>query len=330
MNSKESGNLKPEWRELSGILEKARASGVQSLSAHDLARLGPLYRLAVADLALARSHDAGSGLVSFLNDLVARGYGLIYTSPPSRIRQALRFVVSGFPALARRERRAIGLATAVFLAGAVFAFITVSRDPSTQSAFVPPMFARESRESRESRKSPGPGIPDALKPVLSSAIMSNNIQVSITAFASGITFGILTIYILLQNGMMLGGLAASFGRGDSLVFWSLILPHGIIELAAICISGGAGLIIAGALIRPGNRSRWDSVKLAARRAIPLMGGVALMLVAAGAIEGFLTPSKLSPGVKLAFAGLTAALLALYFASPWRGGVGSGKNANERR
>ena len=153
--------------------------------------------------------------------------------------------------------------------------------------------------------------------------MSNNIQVSITAFAFGLTFGVMTIYMLLQNGMMLGGLAASLGRSDPLTFWSLILPHGIIELTAICISGGAGLIIAGAMIRPGNRSRWDSIRLAARRAIPLMGGVALMLVVAGAIEGFLTPSKLDPILKLSFAALTAALLAVYFLGLRTGGRGEG-------
>jgi len=308
-------NQRPEWFELSDILERARTGGPKSLPAQDLARLGPLYRMAASDLALARSRGADEWLVSFLNDLVARGHGLIYTSPPSRLRQALRFFVSGFPALVRKEAPAIWTATGVLLIGAVLAFIIVWRDPSAQSAFVPPIFRGGGEAPHSAPKSGPTGLPDAMKPALSSFIMTNNIQVSITAFASGITFGLLTIYLMLQNGMMLGGLAAQFCKqGNGVAFWSLILPHGVIEMTAIAISGGAGLILAAALIKPGNLSRWESLKLAARRAIPLMAGVAMMLVLAGAIEGFLTPSKLSNTFKLSFGVLTGVLLVLYFIS----------------
>ncbi|MDO8683756.1 MAG: stage II sporulation protein M [Armatimonadota bacterium] len=313
MDQNPSDNLKPEWRDLSDILESARARGVASLSTEDLSRIGPLYRLAVSDLALARARNDDPESITFLNDLVARGHGLIYTSPPSRLRNALRFIVSGFPSLVRKELPAIGIATAIFLLGAVLAFVIVWRDPLTAGIFLPERYTEAmGRRFGSENTEPAP-LPEAVKPVLSSAIMANNINVSIMAFAAGITFGLATVYVLLQNGMMLGALAAIYTRHNlSLSFWSLILPHGVIELAAIFISGGAGLILGGALIKPGNMSRWAALAIAARRAVPLMGGVALMLVLAGAIEGFLTPAPIKAVFKLAFAGLTVALLALYF------------------
>jgi uncharacterized membrane protein SpoIIM required for sporulation len=149
---------------------------------------------------------------------------------------------------------------------------------------------------------------------ISSAVISNNIKVSITAFAGGVTFGLLTVYALVTNGLMLGALGAYFSTSPARArdFWSLILPHGIIELTAISIAGAAGLILGWAMIAPGNLSRWDSLRKASREALPLVGGVAAMLILAGLIEGFFTPSPLSASVKLLFSALTAVGLVFYF------------------
>ncbi|MDY0408887.1 stage II sporulation protein M [Paracerasibacillus soli] len=81
--------------------------------------------------------------------------------------------------------------------------------------------------------------------------MTNNIQVAFLAFAGGITFGILTVYVLMINGIMVGGLAAFFWHySKTYVFWAYIVPHGIIELTAIFIAGGAGLLMGYKLLVP--------------------------------------------------------------------------------
>jgi uncharacterized membrane protein SpoIIM required for sporulation len=149
--------------------------------------------------------------------------------------------------------------------------------------------------------------------------MTNNIWVSFQAFAGGITFGAFTVYVLIQNGLVLGALGATLSTTAprALRFWSLILPHGVIELMAIFIAAGAGLILGWSLIAPGNVSRWDALRKASRDALPLVGGVVAMLIVAGCIEGFITPSPLPARLKLAFAGLTAIGLTLYFSRAGR-------------
>jgi uncharacterized membrane protein SpoIIM required for sporulation len=205
----------------------------------------------------------------------------------------------------------IGLSTLIFAIGALFAFGLVWYDPSSIEAVVPGWIGRNIRDTLKDSPAKS-GIPDELKPAISAAIIINNIKVSIVAFSTGAAFGVLTAFALAQNGMMVGGLAAFFMGGKrSLDFWALILPHGIIELTAIFIAGGAGLILARAMIKPGNMSRWDALRLASGPAIRLMGGVVALLVVAGAIEAFITPSGMPQTAKLLFAALTAIGLAVY-------------------
>ena len=127
-----------------------------------------------------------------------------------------------------------------------------------------------------------------------------------------LTAGIGTAWALVTNGMMVGGLAgvATNAKVD-LLFWAVILPHGVLELTAICIAGGAGLGLARAIWTPGALPRGDALKLAGAEAAKLMIGVAFLLVIAGLIEGFLTPLPLPPSIKLTFAALSGVALIAY-------------------
>jgi len=118
---------------------------------------------------------------------------------------------------------------------------------------------------------------------------------------------------MLQNGLVIGAIATIAPRimGHAL-FWSYILPHGVIELVAIFICGGAGLMIASAIIAPGNARRADAIRLVAGDALRLFAGAVMLFVIAALIEGFITPSVLPVWSKLIFAGLTAVALLLYF------------------
>jgi uncharacterized membrane protein SpoIIM required for sporulation len=154
-------------------------------------------------------------------------------------------------------------------------------------------------------------------PLMSSYIMTNNILVSLRAFVLGITLGLGTIYVLFFNGAMVGSLTGLiYLYGDPVNFWSLILPHGVIELTAIFISGAAGLIIAKSMLLPGEHSRKDSLIKGTKEASSLVMGIILLLIIAGIIEGFYTPLEISETAKLAFAGVTAIVLAVYFSIPY--------------
>jgi uncharacterized membrane protein SpoIIM required for sporulation len=157
-------------------------------------------------------------------------------------------------------------------------------------------------------------IPAALRPVLATVIFVNNIRVSFLAFAGGVLFGLGTAYVLGLNGLFLGavlGAARHYGvQGRLLEFVS---AHGYVELTCVVIAGAAGLMLGHAQLRPGLRRRRDALAGAARRAIELVMGAAPILVAAGVIEGFVSPSALPGPAKvvigpLAWLVLLAALL----------------------
>lgn len=294
----------------------ARIHGVRALGAHELKRMHEDYRRAAADLAYAQTHFPGSESERSLNLLVSQAHGVLYGQEGGRVSTALRFIAVGYPQLVRASWRTIAL-SALLLFGSVLAggLIALS-DPALARTLLPPMFREVLGEQDWSAPT---GSFAGIAPLVSAAIMSNNIQVSLYAFAGGITFGALTAYALVQNGLMLGILGGALGTGrHALEFWSLIAPHGALELPAIVLAGAAGLTLARALVAPGDLPRADALRNASRPAVLLVLGAVPLLVVAGLIEGFFTPAKLDPGTKLAFGAAMTLLLAGYVLLPGRG------------
>src|ERR1700726_1261421 len=131
------------------------------------------------------------------------------------------------------------------------------------------------------------------KPLASSGIMTNNMSVAFAAFAMGITAGIGTVWMMLLNGLMMGVVAVACWReGMSLPLWSFVAAHGVLELPAIFIAGGAGIGIAKGLLFPGSLPRRESLVRAGRRSDQLVLGTIPMLLVAGIVEGFVSPTDL--------------------------------------
>lgn len=308
------------WERLDALVKKAQ-SGLQTLSDDELQELGALYRRASADLARAQTRyattNAGRELVLSLNDLVLRAHTQVYTAPAPQVLHARDFVLYGFPATFRRQWRAIALAAAFMFLPALLAYASVVVNSDTTSLFVQDYVVKTVQERAKKKLITGWGGNTNFgglveSPAISSFIMINNIRVSLLAVALGMTAGLGTFLVLMQNGLMLGGLAgAATNYKVNLLFWAVILPHGILELTAISIAGGAGLVLARAIYAPGDLPRRDALKIAGGEAARLLAGVAMMLVVAGLIEGFITPQAIPPLLKLAFALMTAVLLVSY-------------------
>jgi len=156
----------------------------------------------------------------------------------------------------------------------------------------------------------------AVKPLASSLIMTNNISVSFLAFALGMTFGLGTLYLMVFNGLMVGTLAGlCYSHDLGVPFWSFVLPHGVIELTAIFIAGGAGFLLGGALLFPGDLPRKDALLTRARQAGRLILGCVPLLVIAGIVEAFFSPIHVHAGFKFGMAGILLALLLCYLLLP---------------
>ncbi|HEX8833401.1 MAG TPA: stage II sporulation protein M [Abditibacteriaceae bacterium] len=309
------------WKRLNELVDKAQRARLSSLTDEELHEMGSLYRRASSDLARAQTRltatKAGRELVRSLNDLVLRAHTQVYSAPAPQPVRAARFVMFGFPAAFRRQWRAITLAAFFLYVPGFAAYCATVIDPSLATMFVPESAIEEVQKRAQGKLVTGWGGNTNYEgllssPGVSSYIMVNNIKVTMKAVAFGVTMGLGTAFVLIMNGMMLGGLSgAATNNSVDLLYWAVILPHGIIELSAICMAGGAGFILARALYAPGNLPRRDAIRLAGIEAMRIIVGVALLLVVAGLIEGFITPLPLPPLLKITFALMTAVALALY-------------------
>lgn len=309
------------WRRLETLLEQVEQRGLQALTAPEVREFGTLYRRASSDLVTARAKTANAEVLDYLNDLVARAYAQVYRSRRFQPRDILTFLWIDFPRLFRHTWKFVGLAALLMGAATLFGWELNQRDPAGAYYMLPAEMVRQMPTLREHWKTTtGHQVGPTEMSLMSSFIMTHNIGIGLTCFAGGIFFGLPTLWGMIENGMMLGILGEAMTRPETaLTFWSLILPHGIIELSAIAVMGGAGFLIASALFAPGNRSRRDALIERGRLAVLLALGGAAMLVVAGLIEGFITPPAfIPPWVKLAFALGTLVGLVVYFARGGRG------------
>lgn len=279
------------WQELSETIEHVRKLGLHSLSREQLKTFGMRYRTVVSDLAFVRTQGASENLVAYLNELAGRAHGVLYVSRRSGFRGLVTFLLHDYPCLFRSVFRFPLFATVLFMVGLGIGVYVMVTSPNTAQQWVPPQIADPAGAS--------------------SYIMTNNMKVGILSFATGITAGLLTAYLIVSNGVMLGAVAAGLPAAKRMALYTFVAPHGVIELVAIFICGGAGFMIGSAMIAPGNMRRVDAMKLASGKAIKLFAGTLPMFVVAGIIEGFVSPSSLPAVAKFVFSGVTALGLVLY-------------------
>ena len=305
------------WQHLDALLKFIERRGVRALSPEKIFELGRLYRATTSDLAYAQGCGYDHALIEYLNRSVARAHAHVYArAPESSMKRVADFYTRGFPREFRRSLPYVAVCAAITVACAVIAYVLVCNNPADAYALLPKLLVPET--IRKSLHDSNFAVDPGFAPAMSAMIVANNVKVAIIAFAGSVTLGVLTVYIIAFNGLMLGGLGALFtNAGFGSDFWATIAPHGIIELTAIQIAGAAGLLIAAGAVYPGRRRRRDLIVANARRAGTLIIGVASMLIVAGTIEGFVSPQRLSASVRLAVGLLTAVLMILYFAGAGR-------------
>jgi uncharacterized membrane protein SpoIIM required for sporulation len=310
-------NRSAQWQRLAEILDRIDKHGLRGLSSSELLEFGRLYRRAASELSFARTHGLDPSLTQYLNQLVGRAYGHVYIAEKKSSPKISSFFFNDFPATVRALWPYIAVATATSVAAGIFAFALVWSRLDTAWVILPTEFKELIEHLVERHCVPQDWMPFSMRSLMSSAIMTNNIGVAFLAFASGIFLGLGTLFMLILNGLMLGAAAAGIAQQcGSLNFWAFVAPHGVIELPAIFISAGAGLVLGYALINPGYYDRKTALKLAARQALALVLGVVAMLVVAGIIEAFFSPTLLPEPLKFLFAlGVAFLLIGYLFVMP---------------
>ena len=298
------------WDRLAALVDRAADRGVRALAPDEIDELALTYRAATTDLAIARTRGEDPVIQQHLNRLDgARARGRLRRDRAHRLEPHLRFVTRDFPREVRRRGRRSVLHAGDGRLGGDRLRLGQRRSGERARAAAGDGAAAGHQARCTTRTSASTARSRRRTPRRSSPTTS---KVAAFAFAGGMTAGLLTGWIILTNGLMVGALAALYVKaGFGADFWATIAPHGVIELSAIQIAGGAGLLLAGGYLRPGRARRRDALVVAGRRAGTLVIGVALLLCVAGTIEGFISPQRLSIPVRDAIGAFTAVALLAY-------------------
>jgi uncharacterized membrane protein SpoIIM required for sporulation len=302
---------RPHWDRLSSLLSQSDRSGLGQLSRAELQELALLYRQVAADLSVLRQDSTAGSYVLHVNQLLARAHHIIYSSRKTNLLTLFRFLRDEYPASFQKQIGFVLASLAISVTWGLLGAAITSARPEFMRHFVgPEMIATMERHEMWTKSVV------SVAPMASSAIMTNNLSVSFVTFAGGIVFGLGTFWFLFTNSIMLGVIGAACHQyGMSVALWSFVAPHGSLELPSIIIAGGAGFRLGHSMLFPG-ALRWkDSVARGGIEATRLISGIVPMLVVAGCLEGFFSPSQAPVWLKFTVGGLLFSLLLMWLFRP---------------
>jgi len=306
------------WARLQALTRKARR-GVSRLEPGELDELVQLYQRTSAHLSYVRTYYRDAGLTARLTTLVADAASVIYGARSRTLRAMGRFFTTTFPAAVWHCRRLVLISAALtFLPSLALGVWLANSDRAIDAAA--PDAVREAyvEEDFEAYYSSEPAAQFATE------VFVNNVRVSILAFAAGILLCVVTAAILMVNGANLGFAAGLFvAAGEAPRFWGLILPHGLLELTAVVIAGGAGLRLGWTVIDPGDRLRGEALAEEGRRSVVIVLGLIAAFATAGVIEGFVTGSSLPTVVRVGVGVTVEAAFLLYVVAQGRAAAARG-------
>ncbi len=306
---------KPEWKELEDLLDETKKVTSNSLlfNPEKASRFTMLYRSVCSDLALAESYELPPGTIHYLNGIVGRAHHYLYCSSRSGWKNFQYLIFTEIP-------RWILTDFTFWLAFILFwgPFFTCLFMSHLDTSFPERVISGEQLKIVE--KMYGTSF-DQIdfddRMFMVGYYIRNNGGIGLQCFAMGIIGGICGAMILLSNSIQLGVI---FGyMTSSLVdpqtrtnFTTFVLAHSSFELTAIVMSAAAGMRLGFAFFVTHGYRRIDSVRLAARKAGPIMMVAFVLFCLAALIEGIISPNPfLSLGYKQGIAIVTGCMLFIY-------------------
>jgi len=301
-----------EWGEFEAFLEKKPS--------FDPAELPARFRRVCQSLALAAERHYSTALVDRLNRLALRGHHALYVNRRRESQQVLGFILAGFPRLVRQEWRLVAAAALLFFGPLLGLVVVLQYFPDFVHYLLSPKQIADFHEMYDpaNRRL---GMREADTSLLMFGFyIWNNVRIGFQTFAGGMLAGVGTAWFLGGNGVILGAVAGYLTQvGYTETFWSFVAGHSSLELLAIVLSGAAGFKLGLAIVSPKNLSRKAALVAAARPAVRIMYGAAVMFLGAAFVEAFWSPLTEIPfPVKIA-AGISGwVILLAYFAFAGRG------------
>lgn len=288
-------NNKDNWKRLEDLLGMMEVASFQGLTRAEVREFGELYRRAATDLAIARAETRDPKLINYLNSLVIRAHGKIYRAESRGVSMIWQFFTKDLPQTFRKNIRYMTIAFGTFILFIILGAIATWRDIDFTHFVYLSGVEYEIKNNHHWWLDLNEG-----NQMGASFILTNNIKVTFRVFAMGALFGIGAFYDLAFEGARFGSVFAACYKlnppfGDALA--SFVVGHGVIELSCIIFCAGAGMMIGYSLINPGDLTRAKALKQKGMEAARIVIGCAFLLIIAGIIEGFISPSDLPPFVK---------------------------------
>jgi len=272
------------------------------------------YRRLCQSLALAMDRQYSPDLIDRLNGLGLRGHHALYRNRRRETQAVREFLLGGFAALVRSEWRLVGAAAILFFGPLLLLIGLLQQFPEfVHYLLAPEQIAQFQQMYDPANKQLGMRAADT-NVMMFGFYIWNNVRIGFQTFAGGLLAGVGSVWFLATNGVIIGSVAGYLTQvGYAATFWSFVAGHSSLELVAIVLSGAAGLRLGLAVIAPGKLSRKSALVAAAKPAVRIMYGAAIMFLAAAFVEAFWSPhTVLPPALKIAV-GLTGwALLLAYF------------------
>jgi uncharacterized membrane protein SpoIIM required for sporulation len=301
----------PHWAELEACLGRA-GRAPRDL---DPDRFLKLYRMCCEHLALATARDFPAYVIERLANVTARAHQIIYRQSSFGLARMSRTLQYQFPAMVRANLAYVWAATLIFMVPAITVAIATYLRPELILSVVDSATAAQFEHMYGPSAESIGRIRDAGSNwTMFGFYIKNNIGIAFQCYATGIIFGLGSLFFLAFNGFFMGtvaGYIAALGYGAT--FFPFIATHSAFELTAIVLCGAAGLRIGRAMLLPGRLPRLLSLQIAARDTSYIVFGAAVMLVLAAAVEAFWSSAAwISPAAKYAGACACWTLVVLFF------------------
>lgn len=288
----------------------------------DVSKIPKMLRERCLELSIARHRMYGENLSEYLNQQVIRGHKIVSRSSVGGLEKSLRFFTSGFPNSIRREWKLFVLCWAFFLIPAIGMWISIYYDLD----WVRSILGSDGMASMDSMY--GKGDEDLIGGMRDKAgadfmmfghYIHNNIGIDFQIIAGGVLAGVGSLFILLMNGLGIGGaMAYVIEYGDPEKFFTFVSGHSSYELTGMVVAGMAGMRIGLGILNPGRMTRGRALLESGKRGLPLIYGAFVLTFIAAGVEGFWSSCHFAPMVKysVGIAGWIA--LTLYFVFAGRG------------
>lgn len=302
---------------LLAIIEPPSNARIENSQAIDRLELPQLYQNICHQLSIAESRGYSQNLIQHLHGLTLRAHHQIYLRRYHLTSTILQFFAAEFPQTLRRHWVQFCLALSFFYGPGIVFGLACFHDPELIYTMLNDSAVAEMEYLYNPAEGEVMGRTKARQAasdfMMFGHYIYNNISIGFQTFAGGMLVGLGTLFYLVFNGLVIGGVSGyltKIGFGDN--FWLFVSGHSAFELTAIIICGTAGLLLAKAILSPENWPRRHALKLAAKDSVRLICGAAGMLVLAALIEAFWSSTMTVPAaIKYTVCFIAWVLVTLY-------------------